>query len=146
MATAEFQATAGNVSATASSDSAVTTSLAAPATALTALDTAMADLVTALGTITYSNTTHQFSGTFVSGPSPTAANLNAAVTALNTALADALAAKNAAAAVTADMSLHIGSVANISSMDVFVNCLRSIERVVRGSGLFAQGAPNPRSP
>lgn len=56
-------------------------------TALADFDTAGADAVTALGVITYSATTHQFSGTFVSGPSPTAANLNTMVTALNTALA-----------------------------------------------------------
>lgn len=63
------------------------------ATALTDFDTAGADAVTALGVITYSSTTHQFSGTFVSGPSPTAANLNTLITALNAALTALLAVK-----------------------------------------------------
>lgn len=146
MATAEFQATANAVRATASSGGAVTAAVAAPAVALTALDTAMAAAVTALGVVTYSATTHQFTGTFVSGPSPTAANLNLLVTALNTALTAANAAKTAAAAVNADVSVFVGSLTNVPTSDVFVNCLRQIERVARGSNAMKIGAPNPRQP
>ena len=79
-------------------DTDIDTTVTDVATTLSDYDTAGADIVTALGTITYSATTHQFSGSFVSGPTPTAANCNAFITALNTMATALLAAQTAAVA------------------------------------------------
>lgn len=76
------------------------------ATAQTDLDTAMAALVTALGVVTYSSATHQFSGTFSTTLTGTAAHGNTAITALNTALTAVLAVgADLAPAASADIVL-----------------------------------------
>ena len=105
------------------------------ATALTDFDTAGADAVTALGIITYSAATHQFSGSFVSGPSPTAANLNALVTALNTALTALIAVQTALAnqpAVAPDVVVSYDA-AKFGNSDTFQRTVKAI--LSRATGL-----------
>ncbi len=71
------------------------------ATAFTDFDTAMAALVTTTGVVTYSSTTHQFSGTYSTVIAGTEANANALLTALNAAGTALIAAKAATAAAKA---------------------------------------------
>jgi len=86
------------------------------AAALAAVDAAAALLVTALGTITYSATTHQFSGTLADPVGTvTATNGNAAVASFNTAFT---ALKNCGASGVLPGHVSVEADANLSPQAV----------------------------
>lgn len=171
MATAEFSATAGARRATAKSsnlfgktatdattaDTAVGTVVTDNTTALAAIDTFAAAVIAITGD-TY--VAHQFvfggaTGLTHAQVATTFALLNTAITNFLTAQTDANTAKTATALVKtdaaavdtgADVTVRIGSTTNVSSYDIFVNCMRRIEDRVRGSDLMPLGQGSPRSP
>lgn len=120
MATAEFSASAGVTQASAGAANAVG-AIASAGTLATAVDDAVADLV-------------------ADGASPTEEH----VTTLSGAWDDLKAALDAPA--SADMTVYIGSTANINDMNVLENMWHAIRRVIAGTGLLAKGSANPRSP
>lgn len=169
MATAEIQATAGTVSATAqvaaaiangsalatAADSDVGTVVTDLTTAFTAYDTAAAAIVAITGD-TYSAGTHLFTFGGATGLThaqwaTNGALLNTAIGDFKTAQTDTTTAKAATVAAkggtapTADVTVYIGSLANVSSYDIFLDCLNAIKRVVLGSGLMKSGQGSPRS-
>lgn len=66
------------------------------------------------------------------GATPTQAHVNTLNTDLTAALAEG------------DVIVYITSISNIADMNVFRQCLRRIETVVAGSGIFATGSGTPR--
>jgi hypothetical protein len=169
MATAEIQATAGTVKATAQMAAAIADSGALASAADTAVGVVVADQVTAMTDFdtfaaaviaitgdTYSGTTKLFTFGGATGLThaqwaTVGALLNTAMgffvtsqTDTTTAKAATVAAKGGAAP-TADVSVYIGSLSNVSSLDIYDDCIRRIRQVLAGSGLMAVGQGNPRS-
>lgn len=155
MSTAEFSATANAVRATAkptnligpgnTASALVVTDLTA---AFTAADLFGANVIATTGD-TYSNTTHKFTLGGATGLThaqwATAAALyNTAIGDFVTAQTDAVAAAAAITAITADVLVYIGSLTNVPSMDILVNCLRRIEG--QAQVILAAGSGNPRNP
>jgi len=130
------------------------------ATALTDFDTAMAAFITAVGTggttsATYSATTHQFTGT-VTGtpPTPTDVQINAVISAANTALTALIAVKTAAAAATTaieavdvELRMQIDNGTATTGLRKFdVNVLLDVIEDYLNSNGVAGGAPGTDLP
>ena len=133
MATAEYSATINPARATAAGSNLVGASVSAAATASSS-GTHGAAFTSALATLV------------ADGASPTQAHVTAVNNAWTTYKADIDAATAAGAAITADMTLYIGSVANVASMDKLDNGWARIRQQIMGSNLLLAGSANPRSP
>lgn len=133
MATAEYSATAGTVRATAKTDSVITSVISQQAKAASN-STDGAAFTAALATLV------------ADGASPTQAHVTACNNAWTTYKADIDAQTINVAAINEDMSVYIGSLANISDLNVLENCWRDIKRVISGGSGLAVGSGNPRNP
>jgi hypothetical protein len=133
MATAEYKATVGAVTASASSANLIGNVITLQAAAASNGTDGQA-LANAIATAV------------ADGASPTQAHVTAIDDAWTTYKADIDAVTTATAALTADLSLYIGNVSNVGSMNKLRNALKALELCIRGSNLLQSGDPNPRSP
>jgi len=133
MATAEYSATINAARATAAGSGSVTAAVSAAATASSA-GTHGAAFTAALATLV------------ADGASPTQAHVTAVNNAWTTYKTDIDAATAAGAAITADMTLYIGNVANVASLDKLENGWARIKQAIQGSNLLLAGSATPRSP
>lgn len=131
MATAEYKATVGTVAPSASSANLVGATLSAMTAAASdgTEGAAVEDAVAVLE---------------ADDASPTQAHVNDLRAAWDAYVAKVDAASTAAAAITADISLYIGTVANVADMNKLKSALRALELCIQGSNLLAQGSANPR--
>ena len=170
MATAEFAATVGTTTASAKSANGVGKTSADATTADTAVGTVVTDNTATLAAIdafaanviaitgdTY--VAHQFvtggaTGLTHAQWATAAALLNTAITDFLTGQTDTNTAKTATALVVtdaaaidsgADVTVRIGSVANVADMNKLRSCLRAVVQVIAGSDLLAVGSASPRS-
>lgn len=170
MATVEFAATIGTVTASAGGASAIGASSTAATAADTAVGVVVGNLTTAFtdydtfaaaviaitGDTYDGNVTKAF--TFGGAGNITHAQWATVGALLNTAVATdflnaqtnagtaktATAAAVTAATPTADLTLFVGSVANVGDMNKLRNGMRAIEYAAEGTSWFAKGSGNPR--
>ena len=132
MATAEFSGTVGTVTASAGSANLIGSILTKgqavgiTATHAAAVNTDVATLV-------------------ADGATPTQAHVNTLNTDWTAMKADMAALQTAITALTADISLYIGSIANVADMNKLRSTLKAIVTTIQGSGLLAAGSGSPRS-
>lgn len=131
MATAEYKATINASGSVTTAGSGLVTSAVSSAATASSAGTHGAAFTTALATLV------------ADGASPTQAHVNAVNSAWTTYKADIDAATAAGAAITPDMTLYIGSLANVSDINKVRRAFRALERLLEGSNIVAQGSANP---